>query len=387
MGKAADKDRQAPAWIGPTVLLGVLLLLFSLARAGQTESGLAANELQLINEAVVFMRTHSLIPPRSTGRMTEEIIRAYAHVIDDYTDYLTREEYAGFRESANSDYFGVEMDLQKREDHISLFPFKGGQAEQKGIRAGDELLAVNGAPVFGKSVFLIGTLIRGAEGTTVQLTTRSGSGIPRVVTLRRERTRFKPVTRVAAGDVPLIEISRFADNTAAVLKEILAGIAGEPGKIIIDLRRNQGGNLQEAILAADLFVEPGTVLLKLRSRTGTREIVAEAPALTAAEVVLIQDRTTASAAEAFIAALTRNHRAVSVGEKSFGKGLAQRFLELSDGSALVLTYAEILGPDGATINEKGLEPDIVLPPELVQEEFRSNESMHKLLELTETVQP
>lgn len=382
MGKSAVSCSQVLTWTRIAVLLAVVLLAHTHARAEQTESGLSKDELQLINEAVVLMRGNSLIPPKSSGRMTEDILRAYTHFIDEYTDFLTSSEYTGFQESTSSDYFGVEMDLQKREGRIYLFPFRRGQAEKKGVRAGDELIAVNGAPVFGKSVFLVGSHIRGEEGSTVQLTTRTANGIPRVVTLRRERARFNPVTLSPLGDYNLIEISRFSNNTAEMLKQTLDAIAGEQNNIIIDLRQNQGGNLQEAIKSADLFVEPDALLFRLRSRTETRDILAESLPITRAKVLLLQDGSTASAAEAFIIALTHDGRAVSAGLKSFGKGLAQRFLPLSDGSALVLTYAEILGPDNSPINEKGLLPDILLPAELMHEDFRNDESMRKLLELT-----
>lgn len=369
-----------------TVIKCMALFLCTLSQPVYAVSGLSSDEMKLINEAVVQIRTHSLIPPKSTTGMTEDIIRSYSHNIDEYTDFLTSKEYAAFLESTNSDYFGVEMDIQKKTGRVYLYPFKDGRAEKNGIKAGDELIAVNGAPVYGKSVFLVGSHIRGEEGTTVQLTTRTGNGIPRVQTLRRQNTSYASVSSHTSDQAHYIEIARFTRNTAELLKENLDKITTDSKTIIIDLRQNQGGSLRVAGKCADFFLESGTVLFRLRSRDATKDVVAELPQLTDRRLLLIQDKSTASAAEAFIAALVQNERAVSVGQKTYGKGLAQRFLPLSNGSALLLTYAEILTPYNVAYNNQGLEPDKILPSELMKEDFSQDESLQKLLDFVEIIQ-
>jgi carboxyl-terminal processing protease len=360
-------------------VLGLIALLLSPLPPALYGAGLTEEELKLINTAVGQVRSHALIAPKSTRKMTEDILRAYAHSIDEYTDYLTSEEYAAYQESSSSDYFGVQMDIQKKDGAILLFPFKGGLAENSRIKAGDELIAVNGSPVFGKSVYVVGAQIRGAEGMTVQLTLRTGQGIPRVLTLRRNKTNYESVSWKTTGATHFVQISRFAKNTEEELRHALDTINAD-GTIVVDLRRNQGGSLRIAWECADLFLEKGTVLFKLRSRDETKEIVADQPQRIGNRVILIQDGSTASAAEAFIAALTRNGRALSVGRKSFGKGLAQRFLPLPDGSALLLTYAEIITPDNVGYNNQGLEPELRLPEELVDQDFSQDASVFRLLD-------
>ena len=361
----------------------IAFLFCILPQAVYGAGGLSDDEMKLINEAVEQIRTHSLVPPKSTRGMTDDILRSYSHTIDEYADYLTSKEYAAFRESTSSDYFGVQMDIQKKDGHIYLFPFMGGSAEKSGIKAGDELIAINGSPVYGKSVFLVGSRIRGAEGITVQLTIRSGKGIPRVLTLRRQSTNYASVSSKTFDKAHYIQIARFTKNTEELLHAILNKIGEDDKTILVDLRRNQGGSLRIARKCADLFLEPGTVLFRLRYRDETKDIVANLPPITKSRVVLIQDKSTASAAEAFIAALARNGRAISVGRKSYGKGLAQRFLPLSDGSALLLTYAEILTPDNFAYNNQGLEPDMRLPEELADEDFSQDESLPRLLDFVE----
>ncbi len=378
LGKMLITNRQNRNLSLALSFIVLLLNLFALPVHGA--EGLAEEEMKLINTAVEQIRLHALVAPKSTRKMTDDILRAYSHSIDDYTDYLTSQEYAAFLESTSSDYFGVQMDIQKKDGSILLFPFKGGLAEKSRIQAGDELIAVDGSPVYGKSVYVVGAQIRGAEGLTVQLTLRSGQGIPRVLTLRRQKTNYESVNWKTTGATHFIEVSRFAKNTEEQLSHILNTIGADGKTVVMDLRRNQGGSLRVAWECADLFLEKGTVLFKLRSRNETKEIVAEQPQRTDSRVLLIQDGSTASAAEAFIAALTRNGRALSVGRKSFGKGLAQRFLPLPDGSALLLTYAEILMPDNVGYHNQGLEPDIRLPEELADEDFSQDASLSRLLD-------
>jgi carboxyl-terminal processing protease len=361
-------------------ILGLIALLLGPLAPALHGAGLSEEEMKLLNTAVEQIRSHALVAPKSTRKMTDDILRAYANSIDEYADYLTREEYAAFQESSSSDYFGVQMDIQKKDGVILLFPFKGGIAENSRIKAGDELIAVNGSPVFGKSVYVVGAQIRGAEGLTVQLTLRSGQGIPRVLTLRRHKTTYESVSWKTTGATHLIQISRFAKNTEEQLRHTLDTIGADGKTMVIDLRRNQGGSLRIAWECADLFLEKGTVLFKLRSRDETKEIVADQPQRIDNPVILIQDGSTASAAEAFVAALTRNGRALSVGRKSFGKGLAQRFLPLPGGSALLLTYAEIITPDNVGYHNQGLEPDLRLSEELVDEDFSQGASLSRLLD-------
>jgi len=346
----------------------------------------AVEEAQLLAAAVEQIRDHGLAAPRSSRKIVDDLLRAYAHSLDDYSDYLTAREYAGFLESTSSDYFGVETDMQKRDGTLRLYPFKGGLAEKSGIGPGDELVAVNGSPVYGKSVYVVGAMIRGTEGETVQLTIRTGQAIPRSLSLRRQRSHYQSVVRQGAGTAHFIRITRFAKDTEAQLRRILEGLGNDGLPILLDLRGNQGGSLISARECAELFVGPGTVLYQLRDRDATRMVAAEQPQLAAGRLTLLQDNDTASAAEAFVAALTANKRALSVGAPTYGKGLAQRFLPLPDGSALLLTYAEILTPDGVAFHQRGLAPGLRLPEELAHQDFSRESSITALFDFITTNQ-
>lgn len=364
-------------WPFGLIILSPVLSLFSVSMAA--EAGFPIDQLRLIGGAVAQIRAHALDAPASPRRMSEDILRAYTRSLDPYSDYLTAREYAAFLESTSSDYFGVQMDLQQKEGVLLLYPFKGGLAEKSGIRAGDELLAVDGAPVYGKSVYVVGSMIRGEEGTAVQLTLRTGPALARSLSLRRSRAHYQSVRWQPGKGVHYLQITRFARETAGQLRPILERISGDNQLLLLDLRGNQGGSLMNARQCADFFVEQGAVLFRLRDREGFRDIIAKQPALVKKNVIVLQDGGTASSAEAFILALSANHRARSAGTTSYGKGLAQRFLPLDDGSALRLTYAEILAPDGTPYHGRGLSPDQVLPAELMEADLTNTEMIKDLL--------
>ena len=356
-----------------------LFSLHSPAAAVPTTSGLAAADLQLVQESAALIRTYSLSAPKSTPSMADDIVRSYIHSIDQYGDFLTQKEYQAFIESNNADYFGVEMDIDKKNDHIYLYPFKDGLAERHGIRAGDELIAVNGVPVYGKSVFSVGATIRGSEGEAVQLTTSNAGGIPRVVTLRREDIAYESVQFHHFESADYIRITRFINDTSELLKKLLTYSVGNSKILILDLRRNQGGKLLEARQCADYFIDSGKIILRLQSRETSKIIRAKIKPLFTGRIFILQDRYTASAAEVLTAALVENGRAVSVGEQTFGKGLAQRFLPLSNGSALRLTYAEIRTPKDNSYNGKGLTPNISPSQALIEQDFTQSQNVENFL--------
>jgi len=244
---------------GVVSLLFIFLVSFFPLKL-KAESALSKSELSRIGEAMKSIRDDFLMPTKSAKEMTDDMLRFYIRSIDDYGDYLTGREYRAFLESNNSDYFGVEMDIERKKGRIYLYPFKGGLAENLGLRTGDELIAVNGAPVYGQSVFLVGSKIRGAKDVTVQLTIRRGEGIPRIFSLRRKRTNYLSVRYLSFADADFIQITRFVENSDRQLKTILSGITDQAKTLVIDLRGNQGGNLQAARQCADYFLPFGAIL-------------------------------------------------------------------------------------------------------------------------------
>lgn len=335
-------------------------------------------------EAMEVIRTQALSPPKLRPGLEQHRLRAYLRDIDLYSDYLTANEYNAFLQANISDYFGVQMDIQQKGDVLILHPFKGGIAEKAGIKSGDELMAVDGGPVNGYSVYVVGSRIRGAEGKTIQLTIRSGGGIPRTMTLRRQKTRFEPVRLRSGKSAYVIQVVRFIDGTDTRMASVLESLYDQTKPLLIDLRGNQGGSLNAARRCAELFLNEGALLYTLRYPSTVESVVASRGRSVARQIVLLQDRNTASAAEMFIAALTGNGKALSVGERSYGKGLVQRFFPLSDGSALLLTHAELITPGGLPYDGHGLDPDLSLPADMIARDYSQDIAQSNLFELINT---
>ena len=212
-------------------------------------------------------------------------------------------------------------------------------------------------------LLLTGSAIRGPAGATVKLTVRGVEGEVRTIVITRTLTRTQTATRRQLGAYPTIRLQRFTAETPTELKGLLATLP--PKKpLILDLRGNTGGNLEGAISAASLLLPAGreiVTLITTKETTVRRSAGSTLPVFST--VVVLQDQQTASSAEVFIAALVQNRAAVSLGKQSYGKGVAQEFVRLTDGSALLVSFAKLLPPNKVTYHQRGLLPTVPIKAE------------------------
>ena len=289
---------------------------------------------------------------------------------DDYTVFVEPQSAAILSEDATGEFEGIGAFVGLDEDGKLeiVVPFEGGPADSAGLLAGDRVLEVDGEPLFGKSLYESINLIRGPANSQVALLVeRQGVSEPFAVTLTRARLEI-PITEVEMRDdgigyIRLHEFSATADRLMAEgLEELLEQ---EPLGIVLDLRQNPGGWLDQAVDVADLFLDEGVVLTE-RWSDGTEQVFESRsgdPAESVPLAVLV-DRGSASASEIVAGALQDRERAILVGEKTFGKGSVQRPFALSDGSELRVTTARWFTPNDQAIHGAGLIPDIeVLWPE------------------------
>jgi carboxyl-terminal processing protease len=326
--------------------------------------------LAVLEEALAQIQEHAFKPP-PPGYLVQEAVRSYLKRFDPYADYLSPQEYQAYLKAQNPDYGGLGMDIvAAKGGGIICRPFPGSPAEFAGIEPGETLLAVNGKPVADRSVFVVGTAIRGRTGSQVVLELSNPAGRTRKVTVKRTKVSYKSVLIVRPKLKPVIKIFNFTPNTPDELRKALQTIG--PGRPkIIDLRGNSGGDLAAAGRAAGIFLSPGKKLFSLKTNKESKTFRVEpgpGPMLRDkdSKVIIWQDQATASSAEAFIAALIQNSRAVSVGVRSLGKGVVQRIVRMSDGSAMFITYALILPPGGRPYHPAGLDPTHSLKETLVQ---------------------
>ncbi|MEA2048473.1 MAG: S41 family peptidase [Campylobacterota bacterium] len=287
----------------------------------------------------------------------KNILKNYIYNMDAYGDYFTKNEYQAFQDMLSPDYAGIGMILyqEERDGKILCIP-SNKQLIEEGISKYDELISVNGRLVKGKNFYLVSSWIRGEKNSSVALEILKPSGELRTIRLKRSKQFFHSTQKVITNGTPMIQIIRFISETPQELKRILDKWPKNI-PVIIDLRGNGGGDFFASIQSADLFLSKDRLIASIETTKSHIEYRASSPdSVYGRAVFVLQDKYTASASEVFIAALTQNNRVESIGERSFGKGVAQKFIPLSSGDALLLTYGKIITPNGNSYQKIGLNP-------------------------------
>ena len=285
---------------------------------------------------------------------------------DPFTAYLDPEELARLRDRANGQYRGVGLQVAQRDEQIVVTrAFPEGPADKAGMRGGDRLVSVDGASVAGKSLEQVVALIRGPEGSDVKLgVARPGAGR---LDFELERATIKlpvvesRVARVSGERVGYVRLSQFTRGSSAALRDAVEKLRQQDVTgLVLDLRGDPGGLVDEAVGAASVFLPADTVIAVTDGRKAPRtELRANGdPLLTSLPMVVLVDGGSASASEIVAGALRDHDRATLVGATTFGKALVQSTVPLRDGGALKLTTAQYVTPDGRNVNKKGLQPSV-----------------------------
>ncbi len=229
-------------------------------------------------------------------------------------------------------------------------------AFKNGLKVGDQILEVNGTDVQGGSLATVVALIRGDLGKEVTLrVNRDGSN--KIFNLLTEKIDVRTVDAAQiAPDIAFLSINSFSSGTSNEFYEALTKLKSSKG-VVIDLRDNPGGLIEEAVSIAELFIGRGTIV-SYRASGEERIFTANNPKPSSVPVVLLIDKGTTSAAEILAGAFQDRNRGVVIGQTSFGKGSVQEFMTLKDGSKLELTVALYLTPSGRTIEGVGIIPDL-----------------------------
>jgi carboxyl-terminal processing protease len=310
---------------------------------------------------------------------------------DPYSDYMNVEEAEKFQESISSSFEGIGAEIQEKEGYISIVsPIKGSPAEKAGLQPNDTITKVDDKSIQGMSVTDAVLLIRGEKGTKVTLTIqRPGQDKPMQVTITRDEIPIETVyAEMKENGVAEIQITSFSENTYKELTEALNEM-NEKGmkKLVLDLRQNPGGLLDQAVKISNLFVPEGEVLFQVEDSNGKVEkYVSESGQKVDVPTAVLVDGGSASAAEILAAAVSESNDIPLVGTKTFGKGTVQTAETFQDGSNMKFTTAKWLTPDGNWIHEKGVTPDIeVKMPEYAQLPYINPEKELKESDLSDQV--
>ena len=281
---------------------------------------------------------------------------------DPYSDYMSQEDAKNFHQSLSSSFEGIGAEIQERDGFIFIVtPLKGSPAEKAGLQPEDKIMSVDGKSLQGMSTTEAVALIRGEKGTDVKLSIlRQGGEKPVDVSITRDTIPIETVYGEMMDDnIAKVQITSFSQNTANELVTILNDLQKQGMKgLVLDLRQNPGGLLDQAIKISSLFVPEGEILFQVEDREGNVEKYAsENKKNNDLPLVVIIDKGSASASEILAGAVSESAGVPLVGEKSFGKGTVQRAEDFSDGSNMKITTEKWLTPKGNWIHKKGIKPD------------------------------
>ncbi|KAL4518781.1 hypothetical protein Ndes2437B_g00861 [Nannochloris sp. 'desiccata'] len=343
--------------------------------------------------AAGVLATSTLLPNLPANAVTNEqllYLEAWRAVDRAYVDKKFNGQnwfkYSALRRSTSGAVTGVGVEVSFASDRgassplVVIAPAPGGPAEKAGIRPGDEIMAIDGQQTSELSLYAAGGLLQGVEGSEVVLTlkARGATGTVKDVKLTRQPIKINPVdsaicttsgnyapNAAPTSKLGYIRIATFSKQTVEKFEAALASLKTEGvDRIVLDVRNNGGGLFSAGVEVGRMLINKGDIVL-IADSNGVRDIY-EAdghPLDDKTPLVVLVNRGTASASEVLSGALKDNGRAVLAGESTFGKGLIQTLVELSDGSAVAVTVAKYQTPAGIDINKIGISPKIVLDAE------------------------
>ena len=302
--------------------------------------------------------------------------------LDPHSAYLDGSDLDRLETMIDGNYSGLGLSVIMEDGAVKIIsPFRGSPADKAGIKAGDFITHLDGKLIYGGELDDAVAQMRGPAGTAIRLTVfRPGRDEPFDVTVTRGVIELEPVTHeLMDGNIGHIMVNEFSRDVGA---DVLASwealqqeASGRLNGLVLDMRSNPGGSLDEAVALSDLFLDDGRIVSQ-RGRIRGENIVYNAETVFRGDIaegipiVVLIDAGSASASEIVAGALQDHRRAVVMGDRSFGKGSVQSLLPLGSDAALKLTTARYYTPSGHSVQEGGIKPDIAVPqlsdPDLAQ---------------------
>ena len=304
---------------------------------------------------------------------------------DPYSQFMKPSDTKSFAEELSGEIQGIGAEISSKDNQIVIVaPLEDSPAEAAGLKANDQILAIDETTTQDMTVDQAISKIRGEAGTEVKLTiNREGFGEPKEYTIKRAVITIKSVTWKMKGNIGYIKISQFGADTSDLIKQAATELKGKnPKAIVLDLRNDPGGYLDAAVDVSSIFMDRGVVVQEKYKDGHIEQLKTTLDSIFAnKKVVVLINEGSASASEIVAGALRDARGAQLVGKKSFGKGSVQEIADLVDGSALRITVAKWLTPKGTAIDKEGLKPDIEV--ELTDQDVAANKDPQLDRALTE----
>lgn len=295
-------------------------------------------------------------------------IKGMLQELDPHTNFLQPEVYKEFESETTGEFGGIGIEITVQNDILTVIsPIEDTPAWEAGIQAGDKIVEINGESTKGFSLAEAAQRMRGKKGSKVRMNIfRDGFEKPREFVIERGTVKVKSVkyTDLDSG-YGYVRLTSFIENSAPDFEKTLKAMQAKNKDIkgiIIDLRRNPGGLLDQAIKISDLFLEKGVIVSTMGRNRREKEVVhaKKEGTYSGFPIIVLINEYSASASEILAGALQDNKRAVIMGQQSFGKGSVQSVVKLGDGSGLKLTVARYYTPSGRSIQAEGIRPDVIL---------------------------
>lgn len=333
----------------------------------------------------------SYVEPVDDEKLIRGAIDGMLASLDPHSAYLDGGDLQRLETMIDGNYSGLGLSVIMEDGAVKVIsPFKGSPADRAGIKAGDYITHLDGRLIYGGELDEAVSRMRGAAGTDISLTIyRTGREEPFDVTVTRGVIELEPVTHeLKAGNIGYISINEFSRDVGADVyaawEDLQKQASGRVNGLVLDMRSNPGGSLDEAVALADLFLDEGRIVSQ-RGRARGETLLYDAESVfrgdmaSGVPMIVLIDAGSASASEIVAGALQDHRRALIMGDRSFGKGSVQTLLPLTRQSALKLTTARYFTPAGHSVQEGGIRPDIEVPqlsdPDLAQRaKFRLRES-------------
>ncbi len=360
-------------------LTRAIFLVSAVALLPATTAGLAAVDsrsgMQFGKLAAIYrLVKDNYVDQVDDDKLLKGAINGMLASLDPHSSYLDGSGLQRLETMIDGNYSGLGLSVQMVDGAVQVIsPFRGSPAEKAGVKAGDYITHLDGVLYFERDLDEAVEKMRGQAGTTIRLTVyRPGRDEPFDVTVTRGVIDLEPVTWQLTNAVGVVTVNEFSrdvgrDVAGAIqdLRKQVAATGGLKG-LVLDLRSNPGGSLDEAVALTDLFVSSGDIVSQ-RGRVASDNEFYRAETIFRGDIakdlplVVLIDAGSASASEIVAGALQDHRRAVIMGERSFGKGSVQSLIGLDRTSAIKLTTARYFTPSGHSVQEGGIEPDIRVP--------------------------
>ena len=328
-----------------------------------------SSDLDFLEEIISALDDDAVEAPEDEELVKGAVDGLFKALDDPYARYYDKDAFADLNAMLDGGFSGIGVVLEEKPKGLIIVNvFEGTPAAKADMRKGERITSVDGTPVESRPVDVIINMIKGDEGTEVTLGLAGGPQGTRTVTLTRARIELPNIeSRQLADGAGYVKMTQFTSGVGDEIRAEVTSLveAGARG-VVLDLRGNPGGLLNEAVEVSSVFIEDGDVVSVKERGQPERSLTAEGDAIEGLPVVVLVDKGSASASEIVAGALQDADRATIVGEPTFGKGTVQTIHRLQTGGGVKYTTAEYFTPSGDSIEDVGVKPDRLVKGEKAQ---------------------